>query len=174
MARGKVLRELMFERLALERVELGSPRDTGLAARMSLVPGFQLVHVVVVGAVAGKCGFVEQSLDAARQTNPVGASLYAQRPTHFSMPAATHHHDRCTGHPSSDGARPQPARSARLAGLSFRLVFLWAWVFYYFHGFSIRLSDDGINSSLGLANVAKPVLLVLPVHCWRPPNLVTC
>ena len=169
MARGKVLRELVLERLALR-----SPRDAGLAARMSLVPGFQLVHVVAIGAVAGKCGFVEQSLDAARQTDPVGASLYAQRPTHFSMPAATHHHDRCSSHPSRDCTRPQPARSARLAGLSFRLVFLRRGVFYYFHRFSIRLSDHGINSSLGLAYVAKPVLLVLPVHCWRPPNLVTC
>jgi len=54
-----------------------------------VLPGNQLVEIVVEWSVGPEACLVEKSLNSAAQTDLISMALGAYRPTHFAVPAAT-------------------------------------------------------------------------------------
>ncbi len=77
---------------------------------LSLVPRNEAVQIVAIGAVRAKRPFVKQALDSATQTNLVGVSLGANRPTQLSVPAAAKDDHPNAGQAGCQNSpRPQPS-----------------------------------------------------------------
>jgi hypothetical protein len=88
---------------------LGFGRSFSLSG---LVAGNEAVEVVAVGSVGAKCLLIKQALDAAAQTNLIGAILEANRPTHLTVPATAKDHD--SGCPQPGGNHEQRLQPTRL------------------------------------------------------------
>ncbi len=160
-------------------------RNTALPP--GFIPGLELVQVVAVGAIAGKTGFIKQALNATPQTNPVGASLNAERPAHLTVPAATHHDHGGAGNPSGDDSSgPEPTQPAlfRLyqAGFPGRIdstgrIGIFdrnrTGVFYCFHNCSIRRKRACGNSSMGPKVLPTYTQCVPRRRCRLAKKLVT-
>jgi hypothetical protein len=127
--------------------KLGSALDARASVTwMGLIPNLQLVQVVAVRAIAGERGLVKQSLNAATQTNPVRASLHAQRPTHVPVPAAAHHHHGGSSHSRGNhSGGPKPFQPALFGFFGLGRAF----TLYNLHFVRIRCWRTRGNSSLG-------------------------
>jgi hypothetical protein len=83
----------------------------------------QPLKVVAERAVAVKCLFVEETLDAATGANLVSATLGADRPTHLAVPA-TPQEDRSTCHSRGQQTHgPEPTGTLQLPGTDFLFFF---------------------------------------------------